>query len=288
MKKQQLLIIIIALLVVAGLYFFGETVGPKKPSTAQNAEADEHNHDSTGFDIEHFKQESFEKLPIFAQNKINDLEAGVKRGDVKNQQISLNKQLSAYWVDSLHNPIMHFYYLTKWAELDNNEKNLTFAAHSILGQLQYVDETGKQSWMASQGKKLFEMALAKNATNDSSIVGLGGCIMYGGTTGTNDNPMEGILKVRAVAEKDSNNMFAQYMLGIGGVQSKQYDKAIIRFEKVVKAQPNNMEMLFKLAETCEMAGNKEKAIFYYEVINKKVSVPEAKKEIEARIETLKK
>src|SRR6185295_15381007 len=97
-----------------------------------------------------------------------------------------------------------------------------------------------------KGAELFKEALLLNPGNDSSAVGLGGCIIYGANAGEG-GPMEGIMKVREVAEKDSNNLFAQYMLGIGGVVSRQYDKAILRFERVVKGQPNNLEALFKLA-----------------------------------------
>ena len=100
--------------------------------------------------------------------------------------------------------------------------------------------------------------------------------------------MAGITKVRAVAEKDSTNMFAQYMLGVGGLISGQYAKAAQRFEKVTKAQPGNLEVWFKLAEAYELANMNPEAISTYETIKQKVSVTEMKTEIQKRIEQLKK
>jgi Tfp pilus assembly protein PilF len=69
--------------------------------------------------------------------------------------------------------------------------------------------------------------------------------------------------------------------------SRQYDRAAVRFEKVVAAQPNNMEALFKLAEAYEMLGDKAKAAQWYEVISSKVEVPEVKAELNKRIAELK-
>jgi lipopolysaccharide biosynthesis regulator YciM len=109
--------------------------------------------------------------------------------------------------------------------------------------------------------------------------------MYGASG--DDNPMQGILKVREVAERDSSNMFAQYMLGVGGLISKQYDRAAARFEKVANSQPENLEVQFKLAEAYELAGNKEKAIGCYQLIYNKVANTELRMELTKRIETLK-
>jgi cytochrome c-type biogenesis protein CcmH/NrfG len=171
--------------------------------------------------------------------------------------------------------------------LENTEKSLTFAAHSILGYLPYAQSREEQSFLADEGKSLFDKALTINPANDSSIVGSGACIMYGANAGE-QGMMAGIMKVREVAEKDSNNLFAQYMLGVGGMISGQYGKAADRFEKVAMAQPDNLEAMFKLAEAYEMDGNKPKAIEWYRVIEGKVTDKEVKTAIAARISELSK
>jgi tetratricopeptide (TPR) repeat protein len=284
MNKQQLILIIGGLATIAGLYFFGPVVAPsKKPAVA--AEADSaHNH---GFDIDEYENKSIAALSKQRQQFIYGLKESVKRGDVKDQSIHINHQLARFWKDSVPNPLLHFNFTSKAAELENSEKSLTFAAHSILGYLPFAQNQEEQSWLAGKGKVLFEKALVLNPSNDSSIVGVGGCIIYGAAEG-NEGTMAGIMKVREVAQRDSNNVFAQYMLGVGGLMSRQYDKAVLRFEKVVRAQPDNLEALFKLAEANELMGEKAKAVYWYEIISGKIADPEMKSAIAKRIEELKK
>jgi len=49
----------------------------------------------------------------------------------------------------------------------------------------------------------------------------------------NGQPMEGVMLLRSVLEKDENNLDAIWELGKLSMQSQQYEKAIGRFEKFV-------------------------------------------------------
>jgi tetratricopeptide (TPR) repeat protein len=283
MNKQQLILIIGGLAAIAGLYFFGNTVAPSKKTVTAAADSSGH----SAFDIDEFETKSIAALSKERQRFIYELKENVKRGDVKEQTIHVDHQLARFWKDSVPNPVLHFNFTAEASKLENSEKSLTFAAHSILGYLPFAQNQDEQSWLASEGKALFERALVLNPSNDSSVVGLGGCIMYGAPEGS-EGTMAGILKVREVAQRDSNNVFAQYMLGVGGLISRQYDKAALRFERVVKAQPDNLEALFKLAEANELMGEKAKAISWYQDIAAKVADPEMKAAIAKRIEELRK
>ena len=99
--------------------------------------------------------------------------------------------------------------------------------------------------------------------------------------------MEGILKIREVAERDPNNVFAQFMLGYGGMVSGQTDKAIERFQKVNSLDPSNTEAVFLLAELYENSGKKNEAIAWYQKGLKNVSNPELVKALEEKINSLK-
>ena len=286
MNKQQI-ILITAGVALVGVLFFGMTnVGPKKPASPETTHqpGDGHNH---GFNLDEYKKAITAKLSPAQQQYVAGLEASVKRGDVKDQAVHIDHQLARFWKDTVGDPILHFYYASTAAELDNTEKSLTFAAQSILAYLPYTGQREARTWLAGTARSLFEKALEINPDNDSSNVGLGGTIIYGGSK-PGDNPMEGIQRVLKVAQKDSSNMFAQYMLGVGGQMSGQLDKAVLRFERVAKAQPNNLEVLFKLAETYETLGDKPNAVKWYKAINQQVSRPDMKKELQARIDMLSK
>jgi tetratricopeptide (TPR) repeat protein len=284
MNKQQLILIISGIILFGGLYFIGSNVGPKKVAPQQKGPMQMQ---QASLDIDAYLAHATGHLPVRGQQYLTSLEQSVKRGDVKQQQIDVFKQQAAYWKDSANDPVAYFYYLDKSATLENSEKTLTFAAQSILGYLPYTDSLSQRVWLANQSRELFEKALDINPKNDSSIVGWGSTYFYGGSKTEGESPMTGIMKVREVAQRDSTNLFAQYMLGVGGLISGQNDKALQRFEKVAKAQPDNIEVLFKLAETNEALGNKTEAIKWYQDILSKTKLPDMRAELQKRILQLK-
>ena len=62
-----------------------------------------------------------------------------------------------------------------------------------------------------------------------------------------DNPMEGILELRALAEEKPPNLDAVLWLGRFSVQSGQLDKARERFEQVIDAAPDRVEAYWERA-----------------------------------------
>lgn len=215
---------------------------------------------------------------------ITPLEARVAAGGVKEEQMTAYRQLAHFWGDSVHVHVLELYYHAQVAKLENSEKSITFAARLLLDELMAEEESPAiQQWLGLQTKALFEEALKLNPSNDSLTVGLGACYMFGNIS---DNPMEGILKVREVAQKNPDNLYAQMILGLGGMKSGQFDKAIERFTTIVNKQPENLEALFHLAEAYERKGDKANAVIWYKKIQKIVPVPGAKKEIAERIKTL--
>ncbi len=73
-------------------------------------------------------------------------------------------------------------------------------------------------------------------------------------------PMQGILKIREVAEKYPGNVKANYTLGTLSMQTGQYDKAIGRFETVLEKQPENGQVWKLLAEAQLGTGDTTSAI----------------------------
>ena len=278
MRKQQLVLGLSGLTLLLLLYFFGNTVAPGKPApTAETPTAAAIL--TTPDVIAKFKSGiDTQRIQVITQ-----LENSVVRGDVKNQQVHVYHQLASYWMDTLHNEIIGAYYTGEAAKLENSEKKLTFAAHLLLGNMMSATDASMQRWLATQAKQLFDKALTINPGNDSSKIGVGVCYMFGNIS---DSPMQGILAIKQIADKDSNNLYAQMMLGLGGIQSGQYDKAAERFLTVVKKQPGNIEAILNLAGTYERMGNKAEAVKWYENALNYIQIPQAKKDIEERIKSL--
>jgi len=278
-RKQQWALILTSILLLVVLYFFGNTVAPDKPappSVTANTPAVL----TTEEVIATYKT----GLDAAEAQKVTQLENSVVRGDVHNQQVHVYHQLASYWMDTLHREEMGAYYTGEAAKLENSEKNLTFAAHLLLDKMLSATDAAMQKWLATRAKELFDKALLINPGNDSSKIGLGVCYMFGNIS---DNPMQGILAVKQIADKDPNNLYAQMMLGLGGIQSGQYDKAAERFLLVVKKQPNNIEAILNLAGVYERMGNKAEAVKWYKDALNFIQIAEARKDIEDRINSLK-
>jgi lipopolysaccharide biosynthesis regulator YciM len=82
-------------------------------------------------------------------------------------------------------------------------------------------------------------------------------------------------------------MYAQLMLGVGGVVSGQLDKAIERLTRVAEKEPDNLEAIFMLAEAYERKGDNTNAVHWYAASKKYISNPQMVKEIDEKIKSLK-
>jgi tetratricopeptide (TPR) repeat protein len=279
-NRAQWIIIAISVLVVAGLFRFGRT-GPYKNKITQNVQSNTPNELTTDSILFHVK----ETLKPAQIQWMNDLEQSVIRGDVKKQKLDVYHQLAHFWQDSARIFEPYAWYEAEAARLENSEKSLTFAAHLFLENLRNEQSERLKRWKALQAKDLFERSLRINDQNDSTIVGLGACYIFGNIA---DNPMEGILKVRQVVERDSTNIFGQLVLGHGSLISGQYDRAIDRFGKVLVLQPGNLEAILMTAEVYERKADKANAIKWYSNAIPLAPNSNMRTALEKRIEELKK
>jgi tetratricopeptide (TPR) repeat protein len=280
LNKQQIFVVSGGALLFCVIYFFGRTIPPKK-----NVDRAVVASDSNAVTINNILDASRRQLTPSQQTHVSMLEAAVVRGDVKDQQIKVYNQLASFWKDSAHMLLPAAWYTAEAAKLEKSEKNLTFAAHFFLKGVQQQENPGLRKWMAVQAKELFEKALEVNPANDSSKVGLGSCYLFGGI---GETPMQGILMIREVADRNPANTYAQYTLGLGSLLSGQLDKAIERLLKVVQYEPGNADAVLLLADTYEQLGDKANAVKWYEASKKLIDNPEFKADVDKRINSLKK
>ena len=290
MKKPQWITIAAAVLLTTGIFIFGRTV-PKKNAVPisdnmQHNPDDGHNHDALQpLSIDTILNLARKQLSAEQVVRINMLENSITRGDVKEQQLKVYHQLSHFWADSAQIFEPYAWYEAEAARLENSEKTLTFAARLFLENLQNDETVKRRTWKALQAKDLFERSLRINPDNDSAKIGLGACYLFGNIS---SNPMEGIAKIREVVEKDSTNIYAQMTLAKGALVSGQYDKAIGRLQTVIRLNADNVEAILLLADLNERSGNKANAITWYQKSLQYIKLQDARKEIEKRIEELRK
>jgi len=285
MKKPQFILAVSGLLLFILIFYFGETTPPKRKNIVLQADSSASSTKSvaTADILDAYKA----KLSPFQLSQVNSLEHSVMRGDIKNQQAYAYAQLANFWKDSVRDGFLAYaYYLGETAKLENSEKKLTFAAQLFLENLRGQDNTGLRNWMANNAKALFEKSLELNPENDSAKVGLGACYMFGSSAGGPQEVMQGIQRILEVANRDSTNMYAQFMLGLGGEISGQFDKAIERLVKVVQHEPANVEAILTLADINEKKGNKKEAVKWYEDAKGLINDEKIIKEINEHIKLL--
>ena len=284
MKKQQLYLLTGGLALLLSLFFLGSTTAKKeKPTDTATTE-----NKFKKFNIDDFTTTSKQKLSVPQAAYIAKLENTVSRGDVKTQQYLAFTQLANFWRDSLHNHELYVFYISRAASLVNSEKNLTFAARQILREVKSEQSPVLKGWKAEQAIDMYEKAIVLNPLSDSLKVELASCYVFGkGMAGDAQETMKGIQQLLQVVKKDSTNMQAQLVLGIGGVISTQYDKAVLRLENVVKNQPVNMEAITWLAEAYEAKGDKQNAIKWYQYSKRIADDPLYSKEVDQHIRQLK-
>jgi cytochrome c-type biogenesis protein CcmH/NrfG len=100
-------------------------------------------------------------------------------------------------------------------------------------------------------------------------------------------PMKGIMLLREVLEKDSNNVQAHFYLGTFSIQSQQFDKAVTRFERVLKLDPARTEAWFYLGVAWQELGDADKAIECLEKYKASTDDPRAIEEVGKHINEIK-
>ena len=213
--RQQWIVAISSIILLVALYIFGRTKPyPKGETITPGGTASSVN------TTDKILSDAKKQLNPGQLARITALENSISRGDLKNQKIELYGQLAAFWRDSVKFDPPYLWYLGEKAKLENTEKNLNFAAQSYLEEVRTVQDPATRSWMADQAQGLFTKVLELNPSNDSAKVGWGSTFFFGASGAS--SPMEGIMKIREVAQKDSTNMYAQFMLGYGAMMTGQF------------------------------------------------------------------
>ncbi len=190
-------------------------------------------------------------------------------------------QLSGIWERNKQMP-MAAYYKYKQAKLENSAKGLTFAGQIFLKLMQDETEPSVQVWEAAQAAACLESSVAIDPTNEDTKLALATAYIEG--TG---EPMRGVQILRDITKEKPDDIPANMLLGRMSIQSRQFDKAVKRFETVLKQDSTNSEAVFFMAQAYEGLGDKTKAIALLELCKRLVKKPEFSKEVDNKISTLK-
>lgn len=129
--------------------------------------------------------------------------------------------------------------------------------------------------------RCFRKALELEPDNLDAKTGLGIALV----DGTSD-PMAGITLLREVEAKDSTHINTQLALAEFAVRSQQYDKAIERFSKVLRLQPDMYAIHLSLAELYDVKQDTAMVIHHLKAYSAVTDDPVMKAEIDKVVESL--
>ncbi len=220
------------------------------------------------------------KSSLSAEQKtqLQKLESNIQ--SASNKQQAFDTIIRFY--DGLRQPIAAAYYTEKAAETIATEKNWNTAGVRYYAATQFYDGENK-GILFKKAIECFEKTVAINPTNVDSKISLAACYVEG-----SQDPMKGISMLKEIEKTDSNNVNLQLNFAFFSERSGQWEKAIARFEKVLRIQPENIEVYLHLADACVQMNNKQKAIEYLEKYNSFVDDTTIKTEVQNYINQLKK
>ena len=225
---------------------------------------------------------SHQQLPKTAADSVKTIENELAATRDSSRMAAVFITLAHTWEVNGH-PAIAAYYGAKAAKLENSEKKLNFAGQFFLDLMHdAATPPSVQLWEAQEAVDCFKRSVALDPDNDTAKLALASAYIEG--TG---ETMQGVQLLLGITREKPDDIPANLMLGRLSVQSGQFDKAIKRFETVLKQEPRNTEALYFMAEAYKGRGDKQKAIELFEQCKQIVNKPAFSKDIDNYINTFK-
>lgn len=181
--------------------------------------------------------------------------------------------LSTFWDKQMY-PGASVLYIEEKATLVNTAEQWIIAGDRYLSMAEFGEPENK-AYRLDKAAECYQNALDKDANNLTAKTGKGTVLVR-----KQENPMAGIAVLREVVDADPNNIRALLQLADFSIMSGQFDKAIARFDQVLKADPTYVDAYFFKAETYAKMGNKAEPRRFLDEYKVKVGNPESGTEAE--------
>jgi tetratricopeptide (TPR) repeat protein len=216
---------------------------------------------------------------------LGSLPAGLKEKVYRLQKQSSVEALRdlATLYDSLRAwPVAGSYYM-KLAERQSLEENWMKAGNAYLQGARSAQDSLNVAYCVEKATMAFEKAVELNPSGLEARNALALCLAQNGT-----DVMKAVKLLKDVLVTDSNNLQAIFTLGMLSIQSGQYEKAAVRFERLREIEPLNPDNYFYLADIYNQLGEKDKAIRTLEVCKSVTRDDKIRKTIDELIGEIKK
>lgn len=251
--RSKQVITIAAMLALVGFLFTREVKGLVKPNEDSKPAATSN---MPSFSIDEASAIGMASISANLAKDIIILESAYKNAS-GTEQITQAKQLAQKW-DDVEQPTPSAMYLEVIANNEPALSNWLAAGTRFLKAFDNSVDSLVRSTLLQKANTSFTKAITIDSTNLEAKTGLGITIVNGMGA-----PMQGIMMLREVVEKEPKNLKANMNLGVFAIKSGQFDKAIIRFNTIIKTIKETPDAYFYLGRAHESLGNKTEAINAY-------------------------
>lgn len=276
-KKYQIGIIVVVACIMGYLLLQPIGVLRNEPDTADTEITEDLN--SVNYTSESLR--SKQGLMVSIVTEIDALEEKLNSTISEEEKITYLKELATKWDDVNKTSPLGFIY-EELAVLEN-QYGYWFEAgenfRTAYGLIQDIEISGT---LKNKAIRAYENALLIEPDNLDAKTGLGSAIVS-----ASENPMAGIALLQEVVETNPKHLGANKSLGLFSMQSRQFDKAITRFQTVIELQPD-AESYFYLATSYENIGLKKEAVAAFEKSRELASDPTLNQFIDRKIVELSK
>ncbi len=275
-RKTQIILAITAVVLFVLLF-----IAPKKHTQKEETpmgEAAEHDHDhGSEATLDPFLTIATKALGLKEKTTYDDLLAAAQKLKVDTAYVPVVQ----FW-DRLKRPDFAAHYVEKIAERKQTDSAYLKAGDRYFYAVRFIKEENEIGALYQSAMRCYQKALDKNPKNVEAKIQLAACYVEG-----SPDPMKGIGLLREVEKIDSNNVKLQLSFAFFSVKSGQWDRAIKRFEKVLKIDPLYIEAYLHLADAYEQQGQNAKTIEMLEKYAQLTQDATAKQEVLKYIEQLK-
>lgn len=216
-----------------------------------------------------------------ASKELTTLESAYQKAQGE-EKVSQAKFLAQKW-DDLGQSVPSAFYLEDAAQGESSLKNWLKAGNKFLEVFDITRDSLVKPVMLHKASHAYEKAVAIDSTDLDAKTGMGITMVNGGGA-----PMAGITMLLDVVKKDPKNFKANMNLGMFAIKSGQFDKAITRFQDIIKNIKATPDAYFNLAFAYESLGKKQEAVDAYLQSKKLAANPTLSSFVDKKVAELKK
>ena len=244
MTNSQIYLIAGAIAVLFGLFFFGNTTPPKTereniPSSAKD------------FEIDAYINVARSKLNPAAEDILKGLES--KQAEEGDPSETVLSEIAGFWKIT-GSQLLYAHYSAAAAALVNTDSAWGFAGSQFLPAFKEEDPEARQ-YAISSSERCFTTTQQLAPEKTIWTPGLAQVMMDG-----QGDVMGGVQLLLGIVKEDPGNIPANLLLGKMSIVSGQYEKAVLRLEKVTGIDTTNLEAFLLLSEAYKGAGDNNKAV----------------------------